>query len=155
MAETDDDDIATFRNLHHRVINECPDTSFAQESYWRLTNLIITADAHADRADVVWLMEQAIERYPDSSFYDRYVNRLLTILERTGNYERLLQWAGYFTENEPSNDENYLSLALTAARAAEKLGQDDLAAWYYQQVLDSAQDQNSIFFRIAHKRLSR
>ncbi|MCX8031746.1 MAG: rhodopsin, partial [Thermodesulfovibrionales bacterium] len=53
LSETDENDTEIFIENYNRVINECPDTEWAQESYWRLTNIYLQSFDKADYERIV------------------------------------------------------------------------------------------------------
>ncbi len=149
MSSTDIWDIEVFRECHNRVINECPDSPWAVESCWRLSNLLITAPGQRDNAEVVRLMIYALEKYPGNPWQDRFKNRLIKTLQDMKDHEKLLYWCQKLLETTDPASEKYLSLTLIAGKAALAKGDKESATWYFQEILNKDQKQESIFARAA------
>lgn len=149
MSETEVWDTKAFRDGHYRVINECPDTPWAIESCWRLSNLLITASGSIDQDEVIRLMELALDRYPGNPWQERFKNRLLVTLQDSGNHKLLLYWSQKFLESTAKDSKNYLSLCLIAGKAAQNSGEVQTAQYYFNEVISNSTDENSTFYRIA------
>lgn len=149
MASADIWDIEVFKECHNIVINDCPDTPWAIESCWRLSNLLITAPGQHDDAEVVRLMTYALEKYPDNPWQDRFRNRLIKTLQDMKDHEKLLYWCQKLLETADPESEKYLSLTLVAGKAALAMGDQESATWYFKEILNKDQKQESIFARVA------
>ncbi|PKL49455.1 MAG: hypothetical protein CVV42_05570 [Candidatus Riflebacteria bacterium HGW-Riflebacteria-2] len=153
MSATDIWDVESFRDCHNRVINECPDTPWAIESCWRLSNLLITAPRQHDNEEVVRLMTHALEKYPGNPWQDRFKNRLLRTLQDMKDHTRLLYWCQKLLETTDPESEKYLSLTLVAGKSATALGDQESASWYFNEILNRDPKKETIFARIAASHL--
>lgn len=71
IEEMDDDALEPMEALYIRLINEAPATLYAEYAYWLLSNMYMRAFSPARHADAASLLEQYLERYPDSLFLDQ------------------------------------------------------------------------------------
>lgn len=67
MATTKSEDPKFFEAKYLVVMEKCPDTNQAHESYWRLTNLYLRAFDEPRHKDVVRILEQFLARYTQST----------------------------------------------------------------------------------------
>lgn len=148
-------DLETFKTNHRRVIQDCPDTPWAIESSWRLSNLIITADPSPDLNEVIRLMEHVLNDYPVNPWRERFENRMITTLQDIGDHQKLLDVCSAQLKTVDPASENYLSLCLTAGKAAEALGEKETASAYFDDVIHRDAGRNTIFARIAQSRRNR
>ncbi len=149
MAAADKWDVELFKECHNRVINECPDTPWAIESCWRLSNLLMTAPGQHNNEEVVRLMTHALDKYPGNPWQDRFKNRLIRTLQDMKDHQRLLSWCQKLLETTAPESEKYLSLTLVAGKAAKALGDQESASWYFNEILNRDPKRESIFARIA------
>lgn len=153
MSITDAWDIESFRTNHRRIIDECPDTPWAIESLWRLSNLYLTGQPVADRQEVISLMEYALKRYPGNPWEDRFTSRLINTLNDVHDYERLFELCESLLKKPDLPQEKLLPYNLRAGQASEALGNKDTAVAYYENILQHDPNNSTMFARIAHKRL--
>lgn len=155
MSEAELWDKDFFRENHYKVIDECPDTPWAIESCWRLSNLLLSDSSQVDQAEIIRLMEHALEKYPGNPWQERFKNRLLVTLENTQNHKLMLFWCQKFLENTDPASEKYLSLSLSAGKAAKAAGDQQSAEWYFNEVIEKSPDQQSVFARSAQSYFER
>lgn len=154
MAAADHWQLDLFITNHTRVIEECPKTPMAVESCWRLSNLYLTGRHDPDRLAVIRLMEHALRTYPKNPWRDRFVRRLVTVLQDAGEYQKLLEFCEKCLVAPDLAPERKPSFHLRAGLAAEQLGQAALAASHFQQVLSQDQGRDSLSAGIARQHLS-
>ncbi|MFZ3136011.1 MAG: tetratricopeptide repeat protein [Thermodesulfovibrionales bacterium] len=138
MAKTDKWETDTFIKLHNQVIEQCPDTKWAQESLWRLSNLYLLANDPPEYQKITELMEKLISKYPDSPLISDAKNRLLISYEETGNYKKALSlYEDLFEKNpEITESDQYAALLLGYAKALAESGNKEKARAIYQKVID-------------------
>lgn len=155
MEESDLWNIETFRTGHYKVINDCPDTPWAIESCWRLSNLLLSGSGKVDQAEIIRLMEHALDKYPGNPWQERFKNRLLVTLQDSGDTKTLLYWCQKLLETADPESEQYLSLALLAGKAALANNEHESADWYFHEILNRSQNQDGVFARIARNYISK
>lgn len=138
MAKTDKWETDTFIKLYNQVIEQCPDTKWAQESLWRLSNLYLLANDPPEYQKITELMEKLVSRYPDSPLIPDAKNRLLIAYEETGNYKKALSlYEDLFEKNpEITKSDQYAALLLGYAKALSESGNKEKARAIYQKVID-------------------
>ena len=67
MANAKTDDPKFYEERYRIVMEKCPETDRAHESYWRLTNLYLRAYDEPKHAEIVTLLEQFLARYTAST----------------------------------------------------------------------------------------
>ncbi len=78
--------VRDFKLIYTQIIESCPDTRWAQEAYWRLSNLYKFAYDSPKNQEIVELLEQFLKRYPDSSGAPQVRNRLIVTYGDLGDY---------------------------------------------------------------------
>lgn len=109
LSKTDEKNTEVFIENYKRVINECPDTEWAQEAYWRLTNLYLNAVEKPDYERVISLLEEAIKKYPNTPATPHYKKRLLFVYEETKQWSKAVKLYEEAIKNNPeliSDSEN-------------------------------------------------
>jgi tetratricopeptide (TPR) repeat protein len=138
MAGTDEWDTETFIKLHRHVIEQCPDTRWAQESLWRLSNLYLLAKDPPDYLKIIKLMEELISKYPGSLFCPDAKNRLMIAYEQTGNYRKAVILYEDMFERDPGlvGRDEYAAVLLGYAKALSESGNKEKARAIYQKIID-------------------
>ena len=138
MAKTDKWETDIFIKLHNQVIEQCPDTKWAQESLWRLSNLYLLANDPPQYQKISELMEKLISRYPDSPIIPDAKNRLLRSYEETGNYRKAVSLYEDLFEKNPEiiESDQYAAFLLGYAEALAESGNKEKAKEIYQKVID-------------------
>jgi len=138
MAKTDEWDTETFIKLHRQVIEQCPDTRWAQESLWRLSNLYLLAKDPPDYPKIIELMEQLTSKYPGSLFCPDAKNRLLIAYEQTGNYRKAVILYEDLFDRDPGliGRDEYAAVLLAYAKALSQFGNKEKARAIYQKIID-------------------
>jgi tetratricopeptide (TPR) repeat protein len=138
MAKTDKWETDTFIKLYNQVIEHCPDTKWAQESLWRLSNLYLLANDPPEYQKVIELMEKLISKYPDSPLVPDAKNRLRMSYEQTGNYKKAIAlYEDLFAKNpDITESDQYAALLLGYAKALAETGDTEKAKTIYQKVID-------------------
>lgn len=91
LRNTKEDDLDTFERLYKRVIEECPDTDKAKESYWRLTNLYLQVFNPPRYREAVKVLEDAIYKYPKDEVTPQLKNTLLFAYEKIGQWSKAVE----------------------------------------------------------------
>jgi tetratricopeptide (TPR) repeat protein len=138
MAKTDEWDTETFIKLHRQVIEQSPDTRWAQESLWRLSNLYLLTKDPPEYPKIIELMEQLIGKYPGSLFCPDAKHRLLIAYEQTGNYRKAVALYEDIFARDPGivGREEYAGVLLGYAKALSGSGNKEKAETIYQKVID-------------------
>jgi tetratricopeptide (TPR) repeat protein len=138
IAGTDERDTETFIKLHRQVIEQCPDTRWAQESLWRLSNIYLLTKDSPDYPKIIELMEQLISKYPGSLFCPDAKNRLMIAYEQTGNYRKAVALYEDMFERDPGlvGRGEYAAVLLGYAKALSESGNKEKARAIYQKVID-------------------
>ncbi len=155
MARTETWNVEVFKKNHRRVIDECPDTKWAIESCWRLSNLLLTGQHDPDREEAVRLMEHALERYPANNWEERFATRLINLLMEMQDYPKLRQFCEKRLTKTDLSDEKRVVLNLRAGVASENLKDRKAAIDFFQQVIALDGNQGSVSVRAAKKHLDR
>ncbi|KIX14035.1 hypothetical protein X474_10885 [Dethiosulfatarculus sandiegensis] len=124
------DRLRDFKLIYTEIIERCPDTSWAQDAYWRLSNLYKFAYSSPKNREIVELLEQFLKRYPDSSGAPQVRRRLIVTYEDLGDYckasnlsARALAGREYPANQLQAALKNYL-------RALKKCGRmEEVRAW--------------------------
>ncbi|MBM3295114.1 MAG: hypothetical protein FJY82_11425 [Candidatus Aminicenantes bacterium] len=67
LADAPDDAAPEFFERYYKIVmDRCPDTNRAHESYWRLTNLYGRAYGEPQNAEIIEILEQFLARYNSS-----------------------------------------------------------------------------------------
>jgi tetratricopeptide (TPR) repeat protein len=138
MAKTDEWDTEAFIKLHRQVIEQCPDTRWAQESLWRLSNLYLSAKDPPDYLEIIDLMEQLSTKYPGSLFCPDAKHRLLIAYEQTGNYRKAVALYEDMFARDPGivGRDEYAAVLIGYAKALSESGNKEKARTIYQKVID-------------------
>ena len=108
LAEAPDDaDPAFFERYYKLVMEKCPNTDRAHESYWRLTNLYERAYGEPRYEEIISILEQFLSRYkasnilsmkkyPDAALIFSPVGRLHQSYKALGREDKI---AAYYDQN--------------------------------------------------------
>ncbi len=137
MSKKDESDTGTFIKLHRQVIDQCPDTKWAQESLWKLSNLYLLAKDPPDHQKIIELMEYLLKRYPDSPIVPHAKKKLLVAYKETGNMKKVVElYDEAFTGSPQALEDPEMSASiLEYADALAKAGDKQKARTLYQKVV--------------------
>lgn len=139
MASAKTEDQAFYEKTYGIVMEKCPDTDRAHESYWRLTNLYLRAYDTPQYARVVRILEQFLSRYKTSTVLSmkKYADDTLVfspIKYLHQAYEELDQYdkiAAYYDAIAAQAATFAIYDLFDYAKALDKLGRaKDAIAWY-------------------------
>lgn len=160
IRQADKYDFTRIEQLYLELLRECPDTEQAEESYFRLANLYRMGMDPPEYKKLRVLLEEYLERYPESEMAPEMVKRLRRAYEDTGQWPRVVEL--YQAEISTLTDENpyYLVTMLDYARALEGSGDRETALAAYRQVAAVAGGENAgnydmsdLWLRVARKRI--
>jgi tetratricopeptide (TPR) repeat protein len=138
MVKTDEFETETFLKLHAQVIEQCPDTDYAPESLWRLSNLYLTGLSDSpNHPKIAELMEKLISQYPESEWVPGAKRRLQVSYEDMKEFTKLLPLLEEEISAEPGfmdNPEN-AAVLLDYAKALDKTGNREKAKEILTRVL--------------------
>ena len=143
IIETDNYEFDTIERLYLQVIEECPDTEKAEESYFRLSNLYRMGFDPPEYTKLRQLLEEFLVRYPDSEGRAEMQDRLLKAYENSGQWDKVV---AIYDEIIPALSEEYqyyLVTHLDYARALEGTGDSEKALNVYQKVAGLASGENA------------
>lgn len=146
IQETDDDDLDAIEVLYLQIIEESPSTEIAEEIYWRLSNMYIQVYYPARDTDAIRILEEYLNRYPDSDYLDRRFslfsnglpvvkNRLVSLYSKEGEHEKMIR---LFEEEIPdisNTPDSLVDYLLDYARSLEKVGRREEAITVYQMYI--------------------
>ncbi|HNV71734.1 MAG TPA: hypothetical protein PKO06_18660 [Candidatus Ozemobacteraceae bacterium] len=155
MTKADEWDLDLFIKNHRRVIDECPETTLAAESCWRLSNLYLTARAKPDRQAAIELMEHLMRQYPNCPLREMAASRYVNTCQAAGEFQKMLQFCQERLAEPKLPKDQVVSYTLWAGEASESLGQMPQAAQYYRVVLQHDPQQTGMLAQAAQLRLSR
>lgn len=87
-ADTPKSRLKDFKEIYSEIIRRCPEAPQAQEAYWRLSNLYLNAYGEPQNKEIIKLLEEFMNRYPDSKGIPNIRRRLIMAYERTGRHCR-------------------------------------------------------------------
>lgn len=136
IALTKDDQRGRLVELHRRVIEQCPDTEYAQRSYWQLSNLYLHGARQPHWRLAAELLGSFVRRYPQSSLLPRVLGRLRMVFRHTGQHEQRLRVIARLVELSPKMPLDKLFwLRLEYAQTLEALGRPARARHWYRWVV--------------------
>lgn len=159
MSHLDRFDFDSFIAMHQDVIQKCPNTTWAEESHWRLSNLYYSGksmlEGRPDYPKVIEILEQLLARYPKTKLAIDAQKRLLLAYQENGNFDKVVEiYARRFQEHPKLPDDLFLTWALGYGEALEKTGKPLEAKKLYEEMI--TRDSRGISFQttIAKKRLA-
>lgn len=156
MAAAKTEDPAFYEKTYGIVMEKCPDTDRAHESYWRLTNLYLRAYDTPQYARVVKILEQFLSRYKTSNVLSmkKYGDATLVFspikylhqaYEELGQYDRI---AAYYDARASQSSTFAIYDVFDYAKALDKLGRaNDAITWYGKFIERTKGDESVDFMR--------
>lgn len=156
MSELDHWALDEFVRLHQQVINECPDTHWAEESYWRLSSLYMSGYGDPDWAKIIETLEACLQKYPQTKLKSEVHDRLLLAYKETGNNDKLLEisQAELSTPPAPVPDTRYLGIAMDFAEAQAAKGNQTEARKMFEQIVQWDNGRDTFIARVARSKLN-
>ena len=134
IIETDKYDYDRIEQLYLQVIRECPDTDQAEESYFRLSNLYRMGFDPPKYDSLRLLLEDFLQRYPDSDGVPEMRERLLRAYEGSGRWKAVVALYDEIVPVMPEDHPYFLVTHLDYARALEGAGDRAKALAVYRKV---------------------
>lgn len=160
IIQTDNYELDTIEHLYLQVIQECPDTEKAEESYFRLSNLYRMGFDPPEYKKLMVLLEEFLVRYPDSEGRAEMRDRLLRAYESSGQWDKVVAIYDEIVPGLSQDYPYYLVTHLDYARALEGIGDRDRALNIYQKVAEIAgganaaqYDMSDFWLRVAQERI--
>ncbi|NLI77146.1 MAG: tetratricopeptide repeat protein [Candidatus Riflebacteria bacterium] len=155
MAALDKYDLPNFDQMHRTVIRKCPDTDFAQQSCWRLSNLYLMAEDSPNHEGIIEVLEHLIKTYPDSLLVPEAKNRLLQSYRASGQDHKVVVFYEELFKLNPNPDErDFMSWSLEYAEALAKIDRKDQARELYEKVIQMDNNRDQLEARVARERLA-
>ncbi|MDF1527971.1 MAG: hypothetical protein P1R74_02485 [Sedimenticola sp.] len=160
IRQADTYDYAQIEQLYLQLLQECPDTEQAEESYFRLSNLYRMGMDPPEYQKLRVLLEEYMVRYPTSEMAPEMSKRLRRAYEDTGQWPQVVEL--YDAEVSELTEDNpyYLVTMLDYAKALEGSGIRDKALEVYRQVATTAggekagnYDMSDLWLRVAQQRI--
>lgn len=161
ITDTDRFEFERIEQLYLQVIRECPDTEQAEESYFRLSNLYRMGYDPPKYERLRLLLEEFLQRYPDSPGMPEMRERLLRAYENSGQWEAVVALYDEIVPAMPEDHPYLLVTHLDYARALEGAGERRRALPVYEKVAAIAggpnagrYDMSDLWLRAASDRIA-
>lgn len=156
MIDLEKWELDSFKALHRKVIEKCPQTGQAEESCWRLANLFLLGEDPPDYESAIGVLEHLLKQYPDSPFFPDAKNRLLIAYQKTGQNDRVVSlYEELFTRDpDPVDEKVFMVRALEFADALNAIGRSSDAQAWYQKIIERDDGKDSLEARVAKERLA-
>ncbi len=154
MANAKTDDPKFYEERYRIVMEKCPETDRAHESYWRLTNLYLRAYDEPKHAEIVKLLEQFLARYTASTVvsmvkYPDEVLKFSPLRSLHQSYEELGQHAkiaAYYDKIAAQEKTFRIYDYFDYASALDKSARPKDAIVWYQKFLDRTKGNDDVEF---------
>lgn len=154
MAQFEESNLDGFIQLHREVITKCPDTKWAQESCWKMSNLYLMGYGEPKYPELIEVLEHLITKYPDCILAPDAKNRLVTGYRATGQHQKVVEIYEEVFKNNPQLDEKtFMVYALEYGDALRGVGREADAKAMFQQVIDKDNNRDQLEARVAKDRL--
>ncbi len=155
MAALDKYELAQFDTMHRTVIRKCPDTDFAEQSCWRLSNMYLMAEDEPNHEGIIEVLEHLIKTYPESPLIPEAKNRLLQSYRATGQHDRVVAFYEELFKLNPNPDEkDFMTWGLEYAEALAGLDRKDQARALYEKIIQMDNNRDQLEARVARERLA-
>lgn len=144
LQQTPNEDLDAFHKGYREVIEQYPDTEYAEIACWRLSNLLLMGYEPPRTKETVQLLEHFLRQYPNSQGVPQVKQRLVRLYEETGQSCKAAELYAEVVPAipEPPGDQGLATWALYAD-ALKQCGKKAEAKVWYQKVLKYA-DKGSI-----------
>ncbi|MBM3295769.1 MAG: hypothetical protein FJY80_04340 [Candidatus Aminicenantes bacterium] len=144
-----------YERYYKIVMDRCPDTNRAHESYWRLTNLYTQAYDEPRHAEVVKILEQflaryktstivSMKKYPEEPLVFSPLKSLHQAYEDLGQHAKV---AAYYDKAAPSGEAAFAIYDyFDYASALDKTGRAKDAVVWYEKFLKKTQGNEDVDF---------
>jgi len=155
LADAPDDATPEYFEQYYKlVMDKCPDTDQAHESYWRLTNLYAQAYDEPKNEKIVEILEQflaryqastvvSMKKYPDEMLVFSPIRSLHQAYEALGQYEKI---AAYYDKIAAKEAEFSIYDYFDYASALEKTNRLQDAVKYYEKFLSKTEGNEDVDF---------
>ncbi len=127
MAGMSDNDLEALETLHLQVIQECPDTDFARESIFMLSNMYQFATANPMIEKQSALLDYLLDKYPGSDPAVLLMNRIVNTYRAAGKPEKLVEVYSKALTNPGVDDRSFIIYGLDYAKALQETGKKEEA----------------------------
>jgi tetratricopeptide (TPR) repeat protein len=143
-----------FERYYKLVMDKCPDTDRAHESYWRLTNLYSQAYDEPKNEEIVRILEQflaryqtstvvSMKKYPDEMLVFSPIRSLHQAYEALGRYEKI---TAYYDKVSTREAEFSVYDYFDYASALDKTNRLQDAVAYYEKFLKKSAGSDDMDF---------
>lgn len=162
----DDDELDEMEKLYHQVMQKAPDTGYAQESYWRLSNMYMRAYSPSRNLDAIDILETYVQRYPGSTFLDDQFamfatpgmptakKRLLYLYETEELWSEAADLYGQLIVDLDASGQDLLEHYISYGRVLENLDRNEEAVAVYKAYLQNTEKDSRTLQNAARTRLS-
>lgn len=154
MTQIEESNLDAFIQLHREVITKCPETKWAQESCWKLSNLFLMGEGEPKYPELIEVLEHLVVKYPDCILVPDAKNRLVTAYRATGQHQKIVEiYAEVFKNNPQLDEKTFMVYALEYGDALRGVGREADAKAMFQQVLEKDNNRDQLEARVAKERL--
>ena len=149
IRQADTYDLATIERLYLEVMEKCPETEQAQESYWRMSNLYLQAYDAPKYPEARALLERFLARYPDSEGVPLVKRRLVFVYEEMKDWPKAVELYGELFAGPEVPPEVLEEYGFSYAQALKNVGRAADAKVWYKRFLDAMKGQDDFRCRVA------
>ena len=149
IRQADTYDLATIERLYLEVMEKCPETEQAQESYWRMSNLYLQAYDAPKYPEARALLERFLARYPDSEGVPLIKRRLVFVYEEMKDWPKAVELYGELFAGPDVAPEVLEEYGFSYAQALKNVGRTADAKVWYKRFLDAMKGQDDFRSRVA------
>jgi len=154
MTQFEESNLDGFIQLHREVITKCPDTKWAQESCWKMSNLFLMGYGEPKYPELIEVLEHLITKYPDCILVPDAKNRLVTAYRADGQHQKIVTiYEDVFKNNPQLDEKTFMVYALEYGDALRGVGREADAKVMFQQVIDKDNNRDQLEARVAKDRL--
>jgi tetratricopeptide (TPR) repeat protein len=154
IAQLEEDDIETMKNLYRDIIDRCPDTIYAPEACWRMANIFIISENPSDYSSAAEFLELLLKLYPEKPIPSYIVRtRIVNCYEQTKEFDKVSVHLRAIIDGYPEMPaKDKINFIFRYAEALNGAGQTDNAQALYQQIISEGEPHSSAVI-LAKKRL--
>ena len=149
IRQADTYDLTTIERLYLEVMEKCPETEQAQESYWRMSNLYLQAYDAPKYPEARALLERFLARYPDSEGVPLIKRRLVFVYEEMKDWPKAVELYGELFAGPEVAPEVLEEYGFSYAQALKNVGRTADAKVWYKRFLDAMKGQDDFRSRVA------
>jgi len=151
IRQADTYDLTTIERLYLEVMEKCPETDQAQESYWRLSNLYLQAYDDPKYPEARALLERFLARYPDSEGVPLVKRRLAFVYEEMKDWPKTVEIYSELFAAPEVPPEVLQEYGFSYAQALKNAGRAEEARVWYRRFLEAMQGQDDFRVRVAQE----